>query len=100
MESLISLIIADDHTLLREGLLQLLHDEPDIRVLGEAAAGEEMLDLVEKLRPDVILLDLDLPENDLGQGLPQIRTISSLTRILLLVDVFDQQNIGRVPIFP
>lgn len=60
----VRLVIADDHTLVRQGLRQFLEMAGDIEVLGEASTGHEVLALVEKDPPDVVLLDLRMPEMD------------------------------------
>ncbi len=57
----IKVIIADDHTVVREGLRQILAKEPDIEVVGEAADGLEALDMVRNMKPDVVLLDIAMP---------------------------------------
>lgn len=53
--------IADDHKIVREGIKAMLHDEPWIEIVGEAADGEEMLELLERKKVDVALLDIDMP---------------------------------------
>lgn len=57
----IKILIADDHGVLRAGLRALLNAEPDLQVVDEAADGPEALGLIQKLQPDVVLLDIDLP---------------------------------------
>ena len=57
----IRLLIVDNHTLFRQGLVSLLESEPDFQVIGEAASGEEALQLVPKRRPDVVLMDVKMP---------------------------------------
>ena len=57
----IKVLIVDDHPLLRQGLTRLLELEQDIKVVGQAENGEEALAVVEKLQPDVILLDINMP---------------------------------------
>ena len=59
---MIKLLIVDDHTIFREGLRALLELEPDFTVVGEASYGEESLAVVAEETPDVILLDLHLPD--------------------------------------
>ena len=60
----IRILIADDHVLIRTGLLVLLKDVPDMEVVGEASNGIEALKLMEKCQPDVILMDLLMPGID------------------------------------
>jgi DNA-binding NarL/FixJ family response regulator len=81
----IRVVIADAQPVVRAGFKTLLENEPDLRVAGTAAAREETLDLVVRLRPDVVLLDLDLP----GGGLEAMRRIhdhpaSSDVRVVML----------------
>ena len=61
MESTIRILIADDHALVREGLRAVLGSEPDMEVVGEAATGKEVLERAAELRPDVILMDIQMP---------------------------------------
>jgi DNA-binding NarL/FixJ family response regulator len=56
----IRVLIADDHTLFRQGLISLLSAEPDIEVVGEAANGERAVELTHRLRPDVVLMDIHM----------------------------------------
>ncbi len=60
----IKVLLADDHGLVREGLKRLLETEPDIRVVGEAADGLEVLNMVDDLHPDVVLMDINMPVAD------------------------------------
>ncbi len=59
--SVIKVLIADDHVMVREGLCQLLGTQPDIKVVGEASDGMEALEKAKTLRPDVLLLDIAMP---------------------------------------
>ena len=61
MSEQIKIVIADDHSMIREGLKQLLELDGDIVVVGEAGNGEECLKLLEKVHPDVVLLDINMP---------------------------------------
>jgi DNA-binding NarL/FixJ family response regulator len=72
MGNRISIVIADDHAVLRESLAALLQSQPDFDVVGAAANGEEALRLVRKHRPRVLLLDLFMPESD---GFEVLRTL-------------------------
>jgi len=60
----ISILIADDHAIVRKGLRALITEEPSLNLVGEATGGLETLDLVEKFRPDILLLDLSMPDMD------------------------------------
>ena len=61
MERSIRILIADDHAVVREGLRAVLGSEPDMEVVGEAATGKEVIERATELRPDVILMDIQMP---------------------------------------
>jgi len=61
MKDEVTLFLADDHTIFREGLKLIIEDVPHYRVIGEAGDGKEALDSMEKLRPDVAILDISMP---------------------------------------
>jgi two-component system NarL family response regulator len=60
----ISVLIVDDHTLFRRGIRKMLEAEDDIQVLGEASNGNEAIELTRQLIPDVVLMDIQMPEKD------------------------------------
>ena len=70
----VRVLLADDHTLFRQGLRQMLERWPEIEVVGEASNGAEAVDLATRLRPDVVLMDLNMPEMD---GVEATRAISA-----------------------
>src|SRR3954464_12661917 len=81
--SIITIVLADDHGIVRAGLKALLERQPDMRILGEAADGPEALRAARELRPTVLVTDLSMP----GGGLETIGKITSLglpTRVLVL----------------
>lgn len=85
----INIVIADDHRMIREGLKKLLelqekNDEAEIRVVGEAGDGEECLQIVESLRPDVLLLDINMPKINGLRVLEKIRSVNSQQKVLIL----------------
>lgn len=61
---MISVVVVDDERLVRSGFAALLSSEPDIEVVGSAASGEEALEVVRRVRPDVILMDIRMPGRD------------------------------------
>jgi NarL family two-component system response regulator LiaR len=84
MDAKIRLVIADDHMLMRKGLLALMQTTPDIEVVGEAADGVEAVSKAVALRPDVILMDLMLPRMDGISAISAIRERMPNARILVL----------------
>ena len=73
----IRLLVADDHPMLREGLVAVLGTQPDFEVVGEASDGEEVVRLAGDLGPDVILLDLEMPGVDGIEALQRLRKAGS-----------------------
>lgn len=72
MEKEIKIIMADDHPIVRQGLRQIIETDKTISILGEAGNGIAALELIEKFRPDVAVLDIDMPKTD---GFEVVRTI-------------------------
>lgn len=92
----IRVVLADDHAVLRAGLRALLNAEPDLEVIGEAANGHEAIDQVARLAPDVIIMDLTMPDMN---GLDAIAEITSQhldTKVLVLTMHADEQYIVQV----
>jgi DNA-binding NarL/FixJ family response regulator len=81
----ISVVLVDDQALVRAGFRALLSAEPDIEVLGEATDGREATAMVEKLRPDVVLMDIRMPRVDGLQATQRISQDPRLTRTRVLV---------------
>lgn len=78
------ILLADDHTILREGLARLINDQPEMSVIGEAGNGLELLEQAQKLTPDMVLLDLNMPEMDGLAALPKLKTLLPDTKVLIL----------------
>jgi DNA-binding NarL/FixJ family response regulator len=64
MKQEIRIVIADDHPLMRQGLRQIIEMEPNLKIVGEAGNGSDALAVIERLMPDVAILDVDMPHQD------------------------------------
>ena len=80
----IRVLIADDHAIVRKGIIALLAREGDIAVVGEASDGQEAIDRAAAVRPDVVLMDLVMPEVDGIEAIRQIAVAQPDIRILVL----------------
>ena len=80
----IKVMIADDHSLIREGLRQLLEFDGSIKVVGEASNGEECLIKLEEFNPEVLLLDINMPEKNGIDVLKQMKSDQSQIKVLIL----------------
>lgn len=79
----IKVLVADDHPMLREGLVAILDTQEDFEVVGEASDGAEVVKLVGELLPDVILLDLEMPGTDGVAALERLRNAGSEARTIV-----------------
>lgn len=79
----IRILVADDHPMLREGLIAVLSTQQDLEVVGEAADGSEVVRLADSLKPDVILLDLEMPELSGVAALEKLRDADSTARTII-----------------
>jgi len=80
----VRIVIAEDHTILREGLRLLLSSDPNFEIVGEAEDGREAIRCVEKLKPDLILTDLSMPRMNGMEAIREIKKISPKSKVLVL----------------
>jgi DNA-binding NarL/FixJ family response regulator len=80
----IRVVLADDHQMVRKGFRALLEKEADIQVMGEAEDGREAMQLVEQMRPDVLVMDLEMPGMPGLEAVRQLKKRSTAVRILIL----------------
>lgn len=88
----VRLVLADDHRIILEGLEQLFQREKDFEVMATATTGEEALTAVRKHRPDVLVLDIRMPNGDGLSVLRQIHTEKLPTRVVLLTATLDEDE--------
>lgn len=89
------ILIADDHELVREGMRALLDLRPDMEVVGEAGDGEEAVRRARLLNPDVILLDLVMPEKDGIAAIHEIKAQQPQARILVITSFSEDERVYR-----
>jgi NarL family two-component system response regulator LiaR len=83
------ILIADDHAMLREGMRNLLEQERDFELVGEATDGEEAVKMAKELKPDIIIMDIVMPKLNGVEATKQIKQISPSTALLILTAYSD-----------
>jgi two-component system, NarL family, response regulator LiaR len=93
MQQVIRVVVADDHNVVRAGIRELLSDEPDIVVVGEARNGRDAVALALAQRPDVVVMDINMPELSGVEATRQIRAAAPRVRVLVLTSYQDDPYI-------
>jgi len=97
MNEKIRILVADDHPVVRDGLVMILSTQADFEVIAEASNGAQVLILAKQHEPDIILLDLEMPEMDGLQALEQLRLECSDCRVLVFTAFdTDERIVGAV----
>ena len=91
----IRILVADDHAVVRMGLVSLLESEKDIEVVGEAGDGEAAVVAARKTAPDVVLMDLVMPKKDGADATVAVKAESPETKVLVLTTFSDTDDIAR-----
>ena len=89
----IGVLIVDDHAVVRQGLRSLLELQEDIEVLGEAANGLEALEQTDRFLPDVVLMDLLMPEMDGIEATRRIKAVSPNTQVIVLTSFSEDEQV-------
>jgi DNA-binding NarL/FixJ family response regulator len=93
--ALIRLLIADDHPVVRDGLRAMLATQPDMEVVGEAATGIEAIERTRSLRPDVVLMDLQMPQLDGPAAIATLRDTDTAVHVLVVTTFGTDADIAR-----
>lgn len=94
MKRQIRVVLADDHTMFRQGLKEMLATDEEIEVVGEAADGKEALSLVRELRPDILLLDIEMPVMGAHEVMENLRETFPAPKVVI-VTMFDDPGLVR-----
>jgi NarL family two-component system response regulator LiaR len=89
----ITLVLADDHALVRQGVRAFLDTQPDLAVVGEAGSGAEAVALCADLAPDVVLMDLIMPGMDGVEATRQVKAVSPRTQVVILTSYHEDEHI-------
>jgi two-component system, NarL family, response regulator NreC len=95
-EKKIRIVIADDHNIVRDGIATLLSSQEDIQVVAEAANGKQAVEQAAKTSPDIVLMDISMPEMDGIKAATEILKASPSTKILMLTQYDQEEYVKRV----
>jgi NarL family two-component system response regulator LiaR len=93
MTEIIRVLLVDDHDIVREGQRALISTEPGMEVVGEAKDGEEAIGIIKTINPDVILLDLHMPNKDGLAAIPELKEENPESRILVLTSFTEDEKV-------
>ena len=89
------ILVADDHAIFRDGLRKLLGDADDVTIIGESSNGNECVKMLAKFKPDILLLDLRMPEKDGLAVLEEVNFDSLPTKVIVLTAAEDDRDVVR-----
>ncbi len=89
----ITVLLTDDHAIVRQGVRAFLETQPDIKVVGEAGSGEEAIPLCESLAPDIVLMDLLMPGMGGVEATRRVKAISPRTQVIVLTSYHEDEHV-------
>ncbi|HEX6779847.1 MAG TPA: response regulator transcription factor [Ktedonobacterales bacterium] len=93
MSERISILIVDDHSVVRQGVRAFLEAQPDLSIAGEAESGEQAVQLAQELVPDVVLMDLLLPGIDGVEATRQLKRVSPRSQVIVLTSYYEDEHV-------
>lgn len=95
MKSKIKVIVADDHPIFRKGLVDIIEHENDIEILGQASNGEEAINLINKVSPEIAVLDINMPMTSGFDTVRELRKSNSIVKVIFLTMHNEQEIFKR-----
>lgn len=89
----ITVLLTDDHAIVRQGVRAFLETQPDLKVVGEAGSGEEAIRLCEQLAPDIVLMDLLMPGMGGVEATRRVKAISPRTQVIVLTSYHEDEHV-------
>lgn len=93
MNDVVTVLLVDDHAVVREGVRAFLEAQPEIEIVGEAASGEDAVRMAERFAPDVVLMDLVMPGMDGVEATKRVRQVSPRSQVVVLTSFHDDSDI-------
>lgn len=94
--SSLRIYVADDHTLVREGIKSLIQSQPDMQIIGEGGDGEAAVQAARTLRPDIIVMDISMPHLNGAQATERIRNCCPAVQVLVLSAYSDEEHVRQL----
>ena len=93
---MITIVLVDDHKIVREGLASILSEQPDVEVIAQAGNGRDAIDLTNRLKPNVVIMDVSMPQMNGEEATRQIKILSPETRIIAFSMFEDNEIVQKM----